>query len=286
MNIQHSFTDDKPTLYLVATPIGNLDEMTPRAVDILKTVDIIAAEDTRHSRKLCAHFQIKTPMITHHAHNSSESANGILELLKSGKNVALVSDAGYPCISDPGQELVALVSNEGYSVVPVSGSSAFVNALVCSGLAVQPFLFYGFLASKSSEIVRELKTVKDVPYTLVFYVSVHKIKRTLEVCYDVLGNRKTVIARELTKQFETFYRGDLASLIQTDELEEKGEFVLMIEGNNKTEDPVNDELILKTYQLYIDQGMQTKEAMKAVCEALSVSRNYVYSLIHSLRKLP
>lgn len=280
MKIQQSFIEKKPTLYLVATPIGNLEELSPRAVAILNQVDVIAAEDTRHTKKLTQHFQIKTPLIAHHAHNTEQSIKGLLEILGSDKSIALVSDAGYPLISDPGQELVAAVSDAGYPVVPVSGSSAFLNALVSSGLRVQPFLFYGFLGSNVSIIRKELEALKTVSCTLVFYVSVHKLEKTLALCLDILGPRPAVLARELTKQYETFYRGTLAELVQFDQIENRGEFVLMITGMDKQEDDLDEIALLSQYERYIGQGMTRKDAITTLVKETGAKKNQIYSLIH------
>lgn len=283
MIIQESFKTKQATLYLVATPIGNLNEMTPRALQILAEVDVIAAEDTRHTKSLLQHFNIQTRLMAHHAHNAKESAQGLIALLEEGKSIAVVSDAGYPCISDPGQELVAWVSEKGIPVVPISGSSAFINALVCSGLRVQPFLFHGFLASSTTEIRKDLEPLKSIKATLVFYVSIHKIEKTLETCLEVLGDRPACIARELTKQYETFYRGNLSELIACD-IETRGELVLMIQGNDE-EEIVDDEKIISFIQNMINQGISPKEAVKETSKTLKVPKNYVYKLFHNQENL-
>ena len=190
-------------------PIGNLEEMTPRAIEILRTVDVIAAEDTRNTMKLLQVFDIHTRMIAHHSHNERESAKGLLNLLEQGQSVAVVSDAGYPLISDPGQNIVEQVTAAGYNVVPVSGCSASINALVASGLKAQPFLFKGFLSSNDRECVKELEGLKSLPFTMIFYEAPHRIERMLGHCLDVLGDRKACLAREITKRHEEFLRRNL-----------------------------------------------------------------------------
>ena len=235
MKRQKSFDNDRPTCYLVATPIGNLNEMTPRAIEILKSVDFIAAEDTRNTLKLLTHFQIETRMISHHEHNESQSTNGIMQLLEQGKNVALVSDAGYPLISDPGEQLVKRIVDAGYNVVPISGSSAVLDALVASGLSPQPFVFYGFLPVSDKESRAQLNQLKAYPYTLVFYEAPHRIQKTIRRMQEVFGDRNACIARELTKRYEEFLRGTLSELAEVEDL--KGEIVLVVEGNKDEHQP-------------------------------------------------
>mgnify|MGYP001485405130 FL=1 len=203
---QKSFENEKATLYVVATPIGNLEEMTPRAIHVLESVDVIAAEDTRNTLKLLNYFGIRTRLIAHHQHNEEQSANGLLELLRQGKNVAIVSDAGYPLISDPGSVVAKKVMEEGFNVVPISGSNAMLNALVASGMNTRHFLFYGFLKAQEKERIRELHELKYYPFTIVFYEAPHRIEKMLKSCLEVLGNRQICLARELTKKHEEFIR--------------------------------------------------------------------------------
>lgn len=236
---QQSFSNEKPTLYLVPTPIGNLEEMTPRAIEILRTVDVIAAEDTRNTMKLLQVFDIHTRMIAHHSHNERESAKGLLNLLEQGQSVAVVSDAGYPLISDPGQNIVEQVTAAGYNVVPVSGCSASINALVASGLKAQPFLFKGFLSSNDRECVKELEGLKSLPFTMIFYEAPHRIERMLGHCLDVLGDRKACLAREITKRHEEFLRGTLSEL-KAAAAGLKGEMVLVVEGCGQESQPALD----------------------------------------------
>ena len=205
-----SFKNDRKTLYIVATPIGNLQEMTPRAIDILKNVDYIAAEDTRNTGKLLKHFEITTKMVVHHKHNENKSSDGLIKLLKEGNDIALVSDAGYPLISDPGQSIVNKAISHGFNVVPISGSSAILNSIVASGLCTEAFSFIGFLPIKKSEARLKLRDIENREDTLVFYEAPHRLSKTLSLLAEELGNRYICIAREITKQYEEFIRGDIS----------------------------------------------------------------------------
>lgn len=280
MKRQSSFTNEMPTLYLVATPIGNLEEMTPRAIDVLNSVDVIAAEDTRNTQKLLSHFNIKTRMIAHHLFNETNSAKGILELLQNGQSVALVSDAGYPLISDPGETLVEMITRAGFNVVPVSGSSAFINALVASGLKTQPFTFVGFLPVKDNEFRSTLNKYKDYRHTLIFYEAPHRIVKTLTRMKEILGDRKVCLARELTKLHEEFIRGTLSEVLEiADDL--KGEMVIVVEGNTYDERPslsVSD--LNKMVESQIQKGMSASDAIKAVAKSTGISKNEIYANFH------
>lgn len=282
MNRQKSFDEDRPTLFLVATPIGNLDEFTPRAIEVLRSVDIIAAEDTRNTMKLLSHFDIHTRMIAHHQHNEHASAQGLLKLLQEGNSVAVVSDAGYPLISDPGATITQLVIEAGFPVVPISGPNAMLNALVASGLSAQPFLFYGFLKPQEKEQVKELLLLKEYPLTLVFYEAPHRIKKTLERIYAVLGNRRICLARELTKRHEEFIRGTVLEVLEICD-ECKGEMVLVIEGNKEEKEPTQDmPEIQSQINRYIEGGLTSKEAIKKVAKEYGISKNELYKEYHDL----
>jgi 16S rRNA (cytidine1402-2'-O)-methyltransferase len=264
---------------VVATPIGNLHEFSPRAVDILKNVDIIAAEDTRTSAPLLRKFEISTHLIAHHNYNENESSKGIVELLKGGKNVAIISDAGYPLISDPGYALVKECVDNDINVVPISGPSAGINAIVASGLVAQPYIFYGFLSSNQNEARKELEKLQNYPMTLIFYVSPHKVTKTLEVVKEVFGDRRACLARELTKKFEEFNRGLLSEIIPiTSEI--KGEMVLVVEGY------VNKEPAMTLYEINmevincINNGISAKEAIKKIAKKHNVSKNELYNEYH------
>lgn len=275
---QESFKNELPTLYLVATPIGNLEEMTPRAISVLREVDIVAAEDTRHAGILMSHFGIKTKMISHHAHNEKESAKGILELFKSHNKIALISDAGYPLISDPGQTLVKDVIAEGYNVVPISGSSAFLNALVASGLVTQKFAFMGFLEAKETALRKQLEQDKAIPLTLVYYLSVHKLEKSLEIMYNVLGNRQIVLARELTKLHEEFIRGSVSEVIENLGTL-KGEFVLVVD-QDREEKEVNFPDLVEEVRKECDAGVSVSRAISVVAKRHNVPKNALYAFYH------
>lgn len=275
---QKSFSEGQTSLYLVATPIGNLQELTPRAISVLKEVDLIAAEDTRNTMKLLSHFDIHTKVIAHHAHNEKQSTEGILQLLHEGKNIALVSDAGYPLISDPGQTLVPRAIEEGFAVIPVNGSSAMLSALVASGLCAMPFYFHGFLPSKTSAARKELETLKSMQCTMVFYEAPHRIEETLSVMKDVLGDRKISLCRELTKRFEEFIRGNISEVLEVAG-ELKGEMVLVVEGASEQVQEEIDVLAL-VHQL-MEEGYSTSAAIKEAAKKTGVSKNEIYRQVHA-----
>ncbi|MDF9825099.1 16S rRNA (cytidine1402-2'-O)-methyltransferase [Breznakia sp. PF5-3] len=278
---QKSFHNTASTLYLVATPIGNLQELTPRAIEILNQVDIIAAEDTRNTIKMLNYFDIKTKCISHHLHNEKESIKGILQLLEDGKDIALVSDAGYPLLSDPGQELVQRVIDEEYNVVPISGSSAALNALVASGICAQPFLFYGFLDASESKRMKALVELEDLPYTIIFYEAPHRIEKMLRSCLEILGNRKICLARELTKKYEEFLRGTIEEVLSVID-EVKGEMVVIVEAVEKEKAILPVPILKEKVDNYIERGFSSKEAIKKVAQEQGLSKNYLYREYHNL----
>lgn len=280
MNRQKSFENDKSTLYLVATPIGNLEEMTYRSVRILNEVDFIAAEDTRNTIKILNHFGIKKKLISHHEHNIEVSSKKIVELLQEGHSIALVSDAGYPAISDPGYELVLKVIEAGFNVVPISGANACLDALIVSGIAPQPFLFYGFLNHSDKIKKKELESLKKYKETLVFYESPHRIKKTLTLLLEYFGNRPIALCRELTKKHEEIIRGNVQEILDiVDTI--KGEMVLVVEGSKEENEVVEFELPLKEQvELYIEEGMTSKEAIKKVAKERNLPKNEVYTAYH------
>ena len=282
MQIQKSFGHDSATLFLVSTPIGNLSDMTPRAIETLKTVALIASEDTRVTRKLCNHFEITTPLMSYHEHNKHQKTEVILTRLANKEHVALVSDAGMPLISDPGDQLVELALAAGFSVVPIPGANAAMTALIASGLSPQPFLFYGFLERQKSKKKAQLQTLMTSPTTLIFYESPHRLKETLNAMLDVFGNRQVVVARELTKMFEEFLRGSITELL--DYLTEvKGEVVLLVAGRS---DELEKDIWWEGMHLhdhvdhYISEGMKTNVAIKQVAADLGCSRQEVYKAYH------
>ena len=284
MNRQKSFENGQATLYLVPTPIGNLSEMSPRAVEVLNSVDVIACEDTRTSGTLLKHFEVHARLIAYHNFNEESSSRGIVALLEEGKNVALISDAGYPLINDPGQRVVSDVTEHGFNVVPVSGPSAFLNALVASGLVAQPFLFVGFLPQGNGERKKKLMEYRDYPMTMIFYEAPHRIDRMLESCLEVLGDRKCTLARELTKKHEEFIRGTISEVLSVVE-QIRGEMVVVVEGKQKSQqDELSEEQILSMVNGYLGEGMSTKDAIKATVKATSLSKNVVYDLVVSQKQ--
>lgn len=278
---QKSFQNEKPTLYLVPTPIGNLEEMTPRAVEILKSVDIIACEDTRTSMKLMQHFDIHTRLVQHHNFNEQESSKGLINLLQQGNNIAVITDAGYPLISDPGQHVVDVAIAMGYNVVPLSGCNAMLNALVASGCVVQPFVFVGFLPSSTKDCIKELNKYKQYPMTLVFYEAPHRIEKMLNSVLEVLGDRKICVARELTKKFEEFIRGQCSEVI-SEIKDARGEMVVVVEGCNDDLTPAIDlGEIAKMIDEAVSQGMSKSDAIKNIAKKTGMSKNEIYNHMHN-----
>lgn len=275
-----SFKNDQSTLYLVATPIGNLNELSPRALNVLASVDYIAVEDTRVTGKLLHHFGINNRMIVHQKHNEKASSEGIIQLLREGNDVALVSDAGYPLISDPGQSIVGMAANYGFNVVPISGGNAVLNALVASGLDTHRFTFIGFLPVKRNDRIHELEELKEREETLIFYESPHRIHQTLEQIYQVFGNRAICIARELTKQHEEFIRGDILTILNgLDEI--KGELVIVVEGYQKQIEDILDPEIIRLVQIRIREGLSAKDAINEVAKQNNLPKNHVYKVYHN-----
>ena len=263
------------TLFLVATPIGNLSEVSNRTLEVLNSVDVIACEDTRNSKKLFSHFDIHTKYITYHNFNEEESSNGIIKLLEKGSDVALISDAGYPLISDPGYVLVQKVIEAGFNVTTISGPNAALNALVSSGMETQHYLYYGFLNAKQSQAKKELEGLVDFPYTMIFYEAPHRIEKTLKLALDVFGDRKAVLARELTKLHETFHRGNLSDLCNLKDL--KGEMVLIIEGKKQNNEDIDIEELIKEVDKLIKKGSKTKQAVNEISGKYSYSKNVLYN---------
>lgn len=286
---QKSFAKEgtEPALYLVPTPIGNLEDMSFRALRILKEADVIAAEDTRNTRKLCNYFEIETPVISYHEHNKETSGRQIIEQLKRGQVVALVSDAGMPTISDPGFRLVQDAIEERLTVIPLPGANAALTALIASGLAPQPFYFYGFLQRSSKEKKRELEKLKKIESTWIIYESPHRLKDTLKSMLEVLGDRNIVLCRELTKKFEEFIRGTLSETLKwAVENEIRGEFCLIIEGASEPEESIENLWweglqIHEHVQHYIDQkDLRTKDAIKQTAVDRDVPKRDIYQAYH------
>ena len=282
MKRTQNFVNNKPTLYLIATPIGNLSEFTPRAIEILKEADYVGCEDTRNSKILFDHFGISTTLISCHEHNENEASEQLISYLLNGKNVCYVSDAGYPGISDPGSRLVKKALDNDINVSVINGSSAFLTALVASGLETDHFYFHGFLASKESQRENELKEMINRKETLIFYESPHRIMKTLVSMQKIFGNRKICLCRELTKKFEEYIRGTLDELVSIDENTLKGEMVIIVEGNkDETSSFVSDEEIMAYVNSLTEVGLSTKDAIKNASSTLKVNKNYIYKLFHT-----
>lgn len=276
-----NFNSNKPLLYLVATPIGNLDDFSPRALEIIKQADLIACEDTRVTLKLLGCFGISKPVISIREHNEVSEAENIIPRIKNGIKVVYMSDAGYPCISDPGARLVELALKNEINVSCISGPNAALNALVCSGINPDHFYFHGFLDAKEKARQEELRTLKSKKETLIFYESPHRIKKTLEDLYLIFGARKACIGRELTKKHEEFIRDNLKELSLIDETTLKGEMVIVVEGNNdEIEIEYNNEEIIKMVDNLVRNGLSTKDAIKHVCEQTKLNKNYIYKIYH------
>lgn len=292
MNIQTSFMTSKyGKLYVVPTPIGNLRDITYRAIDTLQKASLIAAEDTRHTKKLLNHYEITTPLISYHEHNEKKRAKELTERLLQGKDIALVSDAGMPGISDPGHILIKQAIDQRIDVVVLPGANAALTALIGSGLLTEQFLFYGFLPRKQKDKRDTLKQLKSIQATLIFYESPYRIKDTIETLYKQLGNRKVVIARELTKQYETFIRGKLSKVVHWLDKEEAkilGECCILVAGNEVAEQ-VRDKLwwssfsVIEHVDYYIEEKhFSTKDAIKQVAKERHMKRRDVYQIFHQM----
>ena len=269
------------TLYLCATPIGNLGDMTPRCIETLRAVDLIAAEDTRQTVKLLNHFQISTKMTSYYEHNKKDKGAYLISLLQEGKNIAVVSDAGTPGISDPGEELVAACIEQGIPVTSIPGAAAVISALVTSGLATGRFCFEGFLSVNKKQRRTHLEEIKNERRTMIFYEAPHKLRATLQDLYDTLGDRRLSIARELTKKFEEICLMTLSQAIaKYADTPPKGEFALVIEGKTEEEGEDYSELSIETHvKLYTDGGMSEMDAMKAVAKDRGLRKNEVYAAV-------
>lgn len=271
------------TLYLVGTPIGNLEDITYRAVRILSEVDLIAAEDTRHTIKLLNHLNISKPMISYHDNNRISRAKELTEKLKEGLNIALVSDAGMPSISDPGEELVSMAVSQGINVTVVPGPSASLTALIMSGLPSDRFAFEGFLPQKHSDRVKFLETIKNEERTLIFYEGPHRVKSMLADVLKVFGDRKASVLRELTKVHEEAIRGTLSGIIAHFVVNEpRGEFVIVVEGSQKKDDAhdYSNITIEEHVRQYIEQGYGRMDAMKLAAKDRGISKRDIYGLLN------
>lgn len=285
---QKSFSHEEGALYLVPTPIGNLEDMTFRAIRMMKEADVIAAEDTRTTKKLCNYFEISTPVTSYHEHNKEMSGKQLLERIKQGEKVALVSDAGMPSISDPGYELTAAVISEGLTVIPLPGANAALTALIASGLAPQPFYFYGFLSRSKKEKKAQLEDLNKIQVTFILYESPHRLKDTLALMAEIIGtDRRIVLCRELTKKFEEFLRGTIEEALAWSKEEEIiGEFCLIVEGNEEAEEVEvaawwSSYSIEEHVEYYINEKqLSSKEAIKQTAVDRNIGKREVYQAYH------
>ena len=283
MQIQRSFKGDKATgtLFLVPTPIGNRDDMSYRMIQTLKEVDLIAAEDTRNTGLLLKHFEISTPQTSFHEHNAMEKIPDLLALLESGKDLAQVSDAGLPSISDPGHDLVKAAIEREIPVVAVPGPSAGITGLIASGLAPQPHIFYGFLPRKEGQQKAFFQEKLAYPETQIFYESPHRVRATLENMLEVYGNRSVVLVRELTKIYEEYTRGTITELV--DYLEGnplKGECLLIVEGASEQDPDLEEVDLIQEIDLLVQSGMKKNQAIKQVAKQFGLQKSELYARYH------
>ena len=267
-------------LYIVATPIGNLEDITYRAINVLQNVDIIAAEDTRHTLKLLNHYNITKHLISYHRHNEDIKSDELLNKLKNGNNVALVSDAGTPGICDPGAIIIKKCLEQNIQVIPIPGACAFVNGLICSGLNTDAFLFLGFLPLNKKNRKYRLEQIENSKQTIIIYEAPHKLQTTLEDLQKILGDRKIVIARELTKIHEEFIRGNVDEVIEKTK-DIKGEIIILIEGIKEDFNELKKEKFEKItleehYKYYEKQGFDKKEIIKKIAKDRAVHKNVIY----------
>jgi 16S rRNA (cytidine1402-2'-O)-methyltransferase len=275
-----SFSNEKPLLYLLATPIGNLEEFSPRSINIISESDFIACEDTRNTKKLISFFGINKPLISLHEHNEKEVSLKVIDMIKDGKKICYVSDAGYPAISDPGSILVKLAIENDINVSVISGPNAALNALVASGLESDHFYFHGFLPSKNSDRENELQTLKNKKETIIFYESPHRIMDTLKSLYKELGDRQIVIARELTKIHEEYIRSTLKEIQEINPETLIGEMVLIVEGNKTKNELSDEEITKKASELRkTAPNLSNKDIAKILADQLNIPKNKIYNLL-------
>lgn len=271
--------NNKNSLYLIPTPIGNLEDITLRAINTLKKVDVLFCEDTRITGMLLSKLQIKKKLISCNNINEETVRCKVIECLKSGQEVGLVTDRGTPIISDPGYKTVQVVIENGYNVIGLPGPTALIPALITSGIEPSPFLFYGFLNSKLSKMEKELENLKDFKYTLIFYEAPHRIINMLETLKKVFGDRKISLNREISKLYEEIYRGTITEVLKDLGSDVKGEFVIIVEGNKDIIDYNN--IDIKTHVMsYVDLGYNEKEAMKLVARDRKISKSDIYKKFH------
>lgn len=268
---------NKGILYIVATPIGNLEDITLRAIRILKEVDIIAAEDTRHTLKLLNHLEISKPLISYHRHNEETKSDVLIEHLQNGKNIALVSDAGTPGICDPGQEVIQKCIEQKMKIVPIPGACAMINSLICSGIDTDEFTFLGFLPVNKKLRKQKLEEIQSSNKTMIMYEAPHKLKTTLKDLEEILENRRIVLAKEITKIHESFFRGTVKAIQDQLTNEIKGEYVILIEKNIKELKKQNIfQSLEEHYAYYEKQGLEKKEIIKKIAKDRDVNKNEIY----------
>ena len=274
--------NNKPNLYLIPTPIGNLDDITIRALKTLELVDVIFCEDTRETTKLLHHYHIKNKLVSCHEFNEEKMKEKVLSYLQLGSNVGVVTDQGTPLISDPGYKIVEFIIEHHYTVISLPGPTAFVPALSISGLPPQPYLFYGFLNANEVKQKKELEILKVFPYTVIFYEAPHRILKTLQVLNSVFGDRKACVVREISKKYETAYYGSLTE-IKSSINEPKGEFVIVVEGA-RTETELENLSISEHIELYLADGMSTNDAIKKVAKERHIAKSIIYKEYHQSKE--
>ena len=275
--------DNSPTLYLIPTPIGNMEDITMRALNTLKLVDVVFCEDTRVTGQLLKYFDISKKLISSHEYNEAKNKEKLIEYLSSGSNVGLVSDRGTPIISDPGYELAKFAIESGYNVVSLPGATALIPALTSSGISPMPFYYYGFLNSKDSARRKELEFLKNIDATLILYEAPHRINKTLKDMQSILGNnRKISISREITKKYEEIYRGTIEELVNENN-EYKGELVIVVEGN-KTFAEYKNLTIEEHISIYIEDGKSSMDAIKIVAKERGMKKSEIYDIYHNIEK--
>ncbi len=270
-------------LYLVATPIGNLEDITFRAINILKQVDLIAAEDTRHTLKLLNYYEISKPLISYHRHNEEVKVNILINKLLEGQDIAIVTDAGTPGISDPGEEVVKQAIKQNIEIIPIPGACALINALISSGLNTKEFAFYGFLPLNKKNRKNILERIKNEDKTIILYEAPHKLIKTLEDILESVGNVNCVIAKELTKIHEKFERNNIYNLIEKLNKEEKikGEYIILLDMNfnqREEKEEILNKSIKEQYEFYKSQGMEKKDIIKQIAKNKNVPKNEIYKL--------
>lgn len=270
--------NNTPTLYLIPTPIGNMDDITLRAINVLKEVEVLFSEDTRVTGILLKHLDIKKKLIASHEHNEEKNQSLALSYLKEGYNIGIVTDRGTPIISDPGYGIAKYVMEQGYNVVALPGATALIPALIVSGLNPSPFMFYGFLNNKESKRKKELENLKNIRATLIFYEAPHRIVKTLDNMEKILGNRKISISREISKRYEEVYRGYIND-VKKQLVDAKGEIVIVVDGDNTTKNYENL-TIVEHVNLYLDEDMKLMDAIKKVAKERNVSKSDIYNEYH------